>query len=74
MGGIYFANLTLGVKRGLSSLVLGNLMQGVLSARLSLAEGLLDLGDVHLCFKNGSNGRGQRREWLETVGMDALMS
>lgn len=39
---------TLRVKAGLSSLVLGDLVQGVLVAVLVLAEGLLDLRHVHL--------------------------
>jgi hypothetical protein len=41
-------SLTLSVQRRLARLVLGHLVEGVLAARLALAEGLLDLGNVHL--------------------------
>ncbi len=40
--------LTLGVQRGLASLVLGHLVLGVLAALLAGAEGLARLGDGHL--------------------------
>lgn len=39
------SSLTLGEKRSLTSLVLGDLVQGVLLARLALAVALLGLGD-----------------------------
>merc|ERR1719310_728609 len=39
--------LTLGVQRGLASLVLGDLVHGVLPALLGLAVSLLGLGNVH---------------------------
>lgn len=42
------AALALGVERGLASLVLGHLVQGVLAALLARAEGLARLRDVHL--------------------------
>ena len=38
--------LTLGIKRGFTSLVLGNLVQGVLFALLACTEGLSGLRDV----------------------------
>ena len=40
--------LSLGEERGLSSLVLGDLVLGVLLASLALAVGLTGLGDVDL--------------------------
>lgn len=40
--------LTLGIQAGLSSLVLGDLMHGVLLACLVLAKGPLGLWHVHL--------------------------
>lgn len=40
--------LSLSEERGLASLVLGDLVLGVLLALLALAEGLAGLGNVHL--------------------------
>lgn len=45
--------LSLSEERSLSSLVLGDLMLGVLLARLALAVGLAGLGDVDLCISIG---------------------
>jgi len=44
--------LTLGVSRGLASLVLGDLVDGVLAALLGRAESAAGLGDVDLRRKN----------------------
>jgi hypothetical protein len=49
--------LSLSEERSFSSLVLGNLVLGVLLARLALAVGLAGLGDVDLCTSIGVSNR-----------------
>lgn len=44
-------SLSLGEQRGLTSLVLGDLVLGVLAALLALAVGVSGLGDVDLMFQ-----------------------